>query len=83
MLCNFITSQKHRSKGFGSQILQHLQEKNIAACFEILLKYYDKYYEKGLHKRENWKQLKINIPCTSTNEIENANKIVENLQHGK
>jgi len=63
--------------------LQHLQENNIAACFEILLKYYDKYYEKGLHKRENWEQLKINIPCLSTNETENANKILEILQHGK
>ena len=63
--------------------LQHLQENNIAACFEILLKYYDKYYEKGLHKRDNWEQLKINIPCSSTNETENANKIVEILQHGK
>jgi tRNA 2-selenouridine synthase len=30
-------------------------------CFSILLKYYDKYYLKGLMARENYKELLINI----------------------
>lgn len=32
-----------------------LKENNIKECFTILLKYYDKYYDKGLHKREKWR----------------------------
>lgn len=39
-----------------------LEEDNIKECFTILLKYYDKYYDKGLRKRENWKELCEN--CT-------------------
>jgi tRNA 2-selenouridine synthase len=32
--------------------LQYLEENNIEACFTILLHYYDKYYQKGLEKRD-------------------------------
>jgi tRNA 2-selenouridine synthase len=55
--------------------LQFLADNDIASCFDILLKYYDKYYEKGLHKRENWADLKITIDCIDTNEQVNADKI--------
>ena len=58
-LSNFITSQKHRSKGFGSQILQHLQEKAISLqCNKIVLdsyienkKSHSLYYKQGFYVR--------------------------------
>lgn len=40
---------------------QFLKENNFTDCFSILLKYYDKWYLKGLHNRENLKQLVTNI----------------------
>jgi tRNA 2-selenouridine synthase len=33
--------------------LRYLEEDNFYECFRILLKYYDKYYERGLSKKEN------------------------------
>jgi tRNA 2-selenouridine synthase len=43
--------------------LLYLNENRIKDCFSILLKYYDKYYDKGLRKRENWEEL---VKYTST-----------------
>ena len=58
-LSNFITSQKHRSKGFGGQILQYLQEKAISLqCNKIVLdsyienkKSHSLYYKQGFYVR--------------------------------
>jgi tRNA 2-selenouridine synthase len=57
--------------------LRFLYEKNYTESFTILLAYYDKYYGKGLQKRQDWEKLKINIPCATTNVEANANKIME------
>lgn len=51
--------------------LSFLSENNIRACFEILIKYYDKLYEKGLNHRDNIEKLLKKIPCETVN-IENA-----------
>jgi GNAT superfamily N-acetyltransferase len=58
-LSNFITSQNQRSKGFGKQILQYLQEKAIALhCNKIVLdsyienkKSHSLYYKQGFYVR--------------------------------
>lgn len=53
-----------------------LVEDNYKACFEILLKYYDKHYLKALYNRadENPDINKIN--CDSINTISNTEKLV-------
>ena len=43
--------------------VQFLIEDNFTEGFRILLKYYDKHYEKGLHNRENKDQLISFIEC--------------------
>jgi ribosomal protein S18 acetylase RimI-like enzyme len=58
-ISNFITSQQYRSKGFGSKILQHLQEKAISLqCNKIVLdsyienkKSHSLYYKQGFYVR--------------------------------
>jgi tRNA 2-selenouridine synthase len=42
-----------------------LQAGNTTECFRILLRYYDKHYEKGLHNRENLPLLLNKISCSS------------------
>ena len=43
--------------------IQFLEEGKIAESFNILLKYYDKYYLKALHNRENINSLLTTINC--------------------
>lgn len=43
--------------------IEYLQEGNIIESFRILLKYYDKWYLKGLHNRELLDSLLIKIDC--------------------
>jgi tRNA 2-selenouridine synthase len=46
--------------------LAFLEEDNFKEAFRILLAYYDKYYLKGLHNRENLSTLLIKIECATT-----------------
>lgn len=49
---------------------EHLQSGNIREAFSLLLKYYDKFYLKGLHNRSNVAQQVTTFPCTTvTNEL--------------
>jgi tRNA 2-selenouridine synthase len=50
-------------------------EDNIVECFRILLKYYDKTYEKSLANRENLQQLLNKIPASNVDTISNSEKI--------
>lgn len=43
--------------------LENLSIGNVKECFRILLKYYDKYYLKGLHNREGLNSLLHEIVC--------------------
>lgn len=43
-----------------------LKEGKISESFEILLKYYDKFYFKSLHNRENINSLLRAVPCKTT-----------------
>lgn len=56
--------------------LQHLQEGDIESCFRILLKYYDKWYTKGLNNRDNLSGLLNKIPCDAVDKKHNAEKIL-------
>jgi tRNA 2-selenouridine synthase len=54
-----------------------LLEDELKESFSVLLKYYDKYYTKGLQSRENWQQLVINIESGKVDASTNAAKILE------
>lgn len=56
--------------------LQLLEEDNLKECFRILLAYYDKWYRKGLHNRENVEALLNKIPCTGVDTAINTQKII-------
>lgn len=45
--------------------LQHLENEEIEDCFRVLLKYYDKWYAKGLSNRDNLPSLLRNLPCAT------------------
>jgi tRNA 2-selenouridine synthase len=43
--------------------INYLHENNTVECFRILLKYYDKWYWKSLHNRNNLNSLLVSISC--------------------
>ncbi|MEI9909050.1 MAG: tRNA 2-selenouridine(34) synthase MnmH [Bacteroidota bacterium] len=55
--------------------LQMLGEGDIESCFRILLKYYDKSYNKALGNREQSKSLLTNLNCTTVDAALNTDKI--------
>jgi tRNA 2-selenouridine synthase len=57
------------------QAIQLLQEGNTLESFRILLKYYDKFYLKGLHNREAVNSLLHSIECKSVTS-ENALQLI-------
>jgi tRNA 2-selenouridine synthase len=56
--------------------INHIENNDIAACFTILLTYYDKWYLKGLHNRENLSSFLNKIPCNSVDAVENAKQLL-------
>ncbi len=52
-----------------------LEANNYRDCFGILLSYYDKWYFKGLHNRENISTLLNKIPCVSVDTKTNTQKL--------
>ena len=61
-LVNAIMRIQKRLGGLETKLaINFLLEKNHKECFRILLKYYDKYYEKGLHNRESLSDLLTTI----------------------
>lgn len=55
--------------------MQLLEEGNTVESFRILLKYYDKYYLKGLHNRDGVNSLLQSIACKSVTP-ENASQLI-------
>lgn len=55
---------------------QHLLEGRIDECFRILLRYYDKWYLKGLHNRDGLQTLLHTIPCETVNP-DNAKPVLQ------
>ena len=61
--------------------INYLYENNTIESFRILLKYYDKWYHKGLHNREGLKTLLHTVPCESVIPS-NAKKLIQQpVQH--
>jgi tRNA 2-selenouridine synthase len=56
--------------------IRFLTENNYRECFRILLSYYDKWYYKGLHNRENISNLLNKIPCASVDTGTNTQKLL-------
>lgn len=54
-----------------------LEEKNMHDCFDVLLKYYDKQYRKGLANREEPKPRLVIVEAEQVNDYENAEKIIQ------
>ena len=57
-----------------------LKEGKIAESFEILLKYYDKFYFKSLHNREDTNSLLQSITCKSVTP-ENASQLITQAEY--
>ena len=56
--------------------LLHLEHNEITACFDILLRYYDKVYNKAMHNRENVAGLLNKIPCSHVDIKSNTEKLL-------
>jgi tRNA 2-selenouridine synthase len=75
-LVNAIMRIQKRLGGLETKMaINYLLENDIANCFSILLKYYDKLYSKGLKNRINYEELLNIIPCESVNTGININKL--------
>jgi tRNA 2-selenouridine synthase len=65
-LANAIIRIQKRLGGLETKkAIKYLSENNIFECFRILLNYYDKWYTKGLHNRENLDCLLNRIVCSN------------------
>ena len=61
-LVNAIMRIQKRLGGLETKLaINFLLENNHKECFRILLKYYDKYYDKGIHNRESLTDLLTTI----------------------
>lgn len=60
----------------AKRAIEFLEQDNPIESFRILLKYYDKWYTKGLHNRENINSLLHTIICDSVSP-ENAKKLIQ------
>ncbi|HEY0677164.1 MAG TPA: tRNA 2-selenouridine(34) synthase MnmH [Chitinophagaceae bacterium] len=76
-----ITRLQKRLGGLETKTaLASLEEDNILECFHILLKYYDKYYQKGLNNRSNLEGLLTNVRCTTIDAGTNAVEVLKHIQ---
>ncbi len=78
---DLIDSTLRIQKRLGPQetkkAIEYLELNNHKACFSILLKYYDKYYEMGLNKRNNLSATLTKISCANTNALINTQKLID------
>jgi len=72
-----IARIKERLGGLeAKKAIEFLEQDNTIESFRILLKYYDKWYTKGLHNREEINSLLHTVTCESVTP-ENAKKLVQ------
>ena len=77
-IVNAIIRIQKRLGGLETKLaINHLLENNHRECFRILLTYYDKYYEKGLHNRENLSALLNKIICANGDIKSNTQKLID------
>lgn len=76
-LVNAVIRIKKRLGGLETkEAVNALIEDRVEDCFRILLTYYDKWYSKGLHNRENLEALLQRIPCETVQES-NTNQLLQ------
>jgi tRNA 2-selenouridine synthase len=76
-LLEAITRIQKRLGGLETKnAISFLGEGKLKACFRILLSYYDKWYSKGLHNRENLSSILNKIPCKSVDTKTNTEKLL-------
>ncbi len=74
---------KERLGGLNAKTaIQLLEEGNTLESFRILLKYYDKFYLKGLHNREAINSLLHSVECKSVT-VENADILIKKSRSQK
>ena len=79
-LVNAIIRIKKRLGGLDTKnAINFLLEDDTKNCFAILLKYYDKFYLKGLNSRENIQSLIKSIPCNRVDATVNTITLLEQL----
>jgi len=83
-LVNAIIRIQKRLGGVETKnAINHLIEGNIKESFHILLKYYDKWYEKSLISRENWEALVSKYSYNSCDPAANAKAIQAIMKNEK
>ena len=76
-LVNAVIRIKKRLGGLDAKnAINYLLDDDLKSSFAILLKYYDKYYLKGLHSKENIQSRLINIPCSQVDSVANATTLL-------
>jgi tRNA 2-selenouridine synthase len=76
-MVNAIIRIRKRLGGLETKsAINYLLENDSKECFRILLKYYDRYYLKGLKNRDHHEELIKNIPCEKVDAAANAEKIL-------
>jgi tRNA 2-selenouridine synthase len=70
--------QKRLERKKTKMAIQFLEEEKIMDGFRILLKYYDKWYLKGLKSRNNVNELCDTITLRQVNAVENAIQLLQN-----
>ena len=76
-LVNAVMRIQKRLGGLETKnAVNHLLENNHKECFRILLTYYDKWYLKGLHNREEVKALLQTIPCNDVDAVSITNILI-------
>ncbi len=77
-LVNAVMRIQKRLGGLETKnAINYLLENKHRECFSILLKYYDKWYEKGLQSRSNLEVLLRRIPCANGEIITNTQKLID------
>jgi tRNA 2-selenouridine synthase len=80
-LINAIIRISKRLGGLETKTaVHHLLEGNTRESFSVLLKYYDKWYTKGLNNRDHLEDLLIPIETSTVDANINANKILNQLE---
>jgi tRNA 2-selenouridine synthase len=80
-LVNAIIRIQKRLGGLETKTaIGFLLDDNYKECFRILLKYYDKWYSKGLQNRNNLDGLLHKISCDTIDVKSNTEKVLEEIK---
>ena len=79
-----ITRIQKRLGGLDTKnALSYLDADDLQSCFRILLRYYDRLYEKSLKNRENWDTLVRRIACLQSGGVNYTTIVNESWKTSK